>query len=215
MNRLIYVCSPYGGREENYRSALVYGRYVISQGALPVIPHTMLHGILNDASPKDRASGLELGSQLMKMCSEIWVFGKRGNETAGMSVEIAEAENIGKPVRYICGALSPNSLTAAISRIARRYEELTGGFNRMLIEDAEHFILDGLSPDLIIATIELAVRKEIRCPWNYARRICERCLAQHILTLEQFNNKTNKQREEPRKAAYDTEAFERMLESED
>lgn len=213
MNKLIYVCSPYGGREENYRSALVYGRYVISRGCLPVIPHTMLHGIVDDADPKGRAAGLEIGQSLLKICSEIWVFGRQGRETAGMSGEITAAEQLGKPVKYISGALAPDERSTALAAIARRYEELTGGFNRMMVEDAAGYLDEGLSSELIILCIETAARKATGSVWSYARKILARCEAQKVFTAEQFRERVAAGGRQPqkKKVAYDLDKFEKIL----
>lgn len=217
MKSLIYVCSPYGGREENYRAALVYGRYVISRGCLPVIPHTMLHGIVDDADPKGRAAGLEIGQSLLKICSEIWVFGKEGGETAGMSGEITAAEQLGKPIKYISGAIAPDNRSTELAQIARRYEELTGGFNRMMVEDAAGFLDNGITCELILLAIETAARRVSGSVWSYARRILQRCEAQRVFTAEQFRERcaAGKQPPQRRNAAYDIDSFEKMLDREE
>ena len=59
--------------------------------------------MLDDSDPEQRAIGLKLGHRLLSVCQEVWVCG--GRISSGMAGEIALAENLGIPVRYV-GALA-------------------------------------------------------------------------------------------------------------
>lgn len=210
----IYVCSPYGGEKENYERALVYGRYVVSQGHTPIIPHTMLHGILDDKNPEERRRGLEAGKMLLKQCNAVWVFGKRENASVGMREEIEHANEFGIPIIYKDGgqALEPNERSADISRCLRHYEETYCRINRAIAESIIYYYDAGISAEVIILSVDIAAKRQAR--WNYAEAILARCLKQNIFTAEQFRQSNSGGK--PKAAgndfsAYDMEEFERML----
>lgn len=209
---IIYVCSPYGGAEENYMKALNYGAYVFAKGAVPIIPHTMYHGILNDKNPSDRDKGLQAGKTLLKLCDQIWVFGRQGAESVGMLGEIRSAQDIGIPIKYIDGskAMQPNVRTDAISLCLRHYEKCYSALPRIVAEDVIYYIDTGVSPEVIKAAIDEAARREAK--WVYAKSILERCVKQGITTLDAFNASRGKKPQSANDyAAYDIEAFEKML----
>ncbi|RCX20911.1 ParB-like chromosome segregation protein Spo0J [Anaerobacterium chartisolvens] len=90
----IYVCSPYGGKEENYLKAVEYCKHVAAQGHIPFASHVMLHGILNDNGERDK--GITAGFEMVKLSDEIWTFGE--TITPGMAAEIDLAQRLGKLV---------------------------------------------------------------------------------------------------------------------
>lgn len=204
----IYVCSPYGGKEENYKRALFYGRYVVSKGYIPIIPHTMLHGILEDKNPSEREIGLKAGRFLLKICKEVWVFGVR--KTAGMKAEISLAENVGIPIKEIKDSFSINTQAEKLSMLLKEYEALTCSFvNRAIIDDIVTYLNEGLSEYLIVEAIKIAARKHAY--WNYASAILRNCKRQGIYTLEEMNKGQSKTNGQETFAAYDLDAFERKL----
>lgn len=91
---IVFVCSPYGGLASNYLKARLAMKYVALNGHVPVAPHVMLHGILDDADPFHRTAGREMGLKLLKISDEIWIFneGKNSSISAGMSDEIIAAD---------------------------------------------------------------------------------------------------------------------------
>ena len=93
----VYVCSPYGGKEENYKEAQDFCREVAAAGHTPFASHVMLHGILQE--PTGRAAGLQAGLDMLALCSVICVFGDK--ITAGMEEEIAMAQKLGITVKYV------------------------------------------------------------------------------------------------------------------
>lgn len=92
----VYVCSPYGGLQENYENALEYCKQVAQKGHIPIASHVMLHGILDDDCPFQRKQGLNAGLALVEIADEVWAFGDR--ITKGMAGEIAHAGKLGIPV---------------------------------------------------------------------------------------------------------------------
>ena len=136
--KYIYVCSHYGGQEENYKRALVYGKFVVGTGNIPIIPHTMLHGVLDDKITAEREKGLAVGLKLLMECDELWVFG--GVVTAGMKNEIAVAEKHGIEVVHQSSVISPNELSADVAIIYSYYEKMYGRCNRAMVDDAFYFL---------------------------------------------------------------------------
>lgn len=98
---IVYVCSPYGGLQENYESAVEYCKWVVQEGNTPIASHVMLHGILSDDCPYQRKQGLAAGLELLKIVDEVWVFGDRISR--GMAGEIAHAAKLGIPVVSFLG----------------------------------------------------------------------------------------------------------------
>lgn len=98
--KMVYVASPVkGDLLVNLERAKVYCRYAIMQEVLPVVPHLMYSGSLNDEEPLERDIGMGLGIQLLSMCDELWVFGQFISE--GMLAEIESAKQNDIPIRYI------------------------------------------------------------------------------------------------------------------
>lgn len=94
---IIYIASAYSGDiEGNVQKTREYSRYVIRSGGVPFNPILNLHGVLEEESDRDTAINLDLS--LLKKCDELWAFGE---PTAGMKIEIAKAERIGMPIRYL------------------------------------------------------------------------------------------------------------------
>lgn len=99
MRKLVYICSPCrGDYETNIENAETYSRFAFRNGFLPVTPHIYFTRFLDDRDPKQRADGMEAGTQLLLSCSELWVFGI-DKPTEGMQAEIAAAVRNGIPIR--------------------------------------------------------------------------------------------------------------------
>lgn len=97
----IYICSPYRGDvDKNVKSATTYCRHVIdnSPELIPIAPHLYLPQFLNDDIAEERETALKIGLELLKECSEIWVFGKRVSD--GMAAEISAAAQYSLRVRW-------------------------------------------------------------------------------------------------------------------
>lgn len=97
--KFVYICSPLKGDiEGNISRAFVYCRFAAQQSVVPLAPHVMFAGFLDDAIQEERSYGMRMGLELLKLCSEVWVFGKRISE--GMLNEISMAAELGIPVKY-------------------------------------------------------------------------------------------------------------------
>ena len=70
-------------------------QYVFGQGCIPLNPYRMFDYDLNGSV--DPAVIRKGRSQLIKICSELWVFGSIANE---MLQEITEAIDLGKHIRF-------------------------------------------------------------------------------------------------------------------
>ena len=96
--KLVYVCSPYAGDvDKNVENACKYSRCVYERGCIP--PHLLYPQFLDDTNVDERADGLNIGIELLNLCSEIWVFGEI--ISAGMTAEIAMAEYKNMPIKYL------------------------------------------------------------------------------------------------------------------
>ena len=100
MKPLVYIASPLSGDvEQNLEFARKACRYAIEQEATPFAPHLLYTQMLDDSSPADRQLGIEMGSQMLELCDELWLCGDRISE--GMANEKALAEQLGIPIHQI------------------------------------------------------------------------------------------------------------------
>lgn len=100
MNRpLVYICSPLrGDYDNNIDNATSYSRAAFTRGYIPITPHIYFTRFMNDENEKERCMAMDAGLQLLRMCSEIWVFGL-DDPSEGMQAEIAFAIRNGIKVR--------------------------------------------------------------------------------------------------------------------
>ncbi len=99
--KIVYVASRVRGNlQQNLSHAKVYCKFAISQGVVPIVPHLMYDGTLDDDIPEERETGMKLGIELLKQCDELWAFCDEEGPSEGMKQEIAIAEELNIPVRY-------------------------------------------------------------------------------------------------------------------
>jgi hypothetical protein len=94
----IFVCSPYGGTQENYDKALIYCDREKANGNTPFAPHVLCHGLLDEKTLREQ--GLMIGFRLMQNCQEVHVYGLT---SPGMAREIDFATDNNIPVKYMEG----------------------------------------------------------------------------------------------------------------
>lgn len=94
---IIFVCSPFGGKEENLVRARRYCRKVVALGHTPFAPHLLFPQFLNEEAPAERKIGIDMGLDMLDVCHEMWVW---GTPTKGMRQEIAVAKAMGLPIKY-------------------------------------------------------------------------------------------------------------------
>lgn len=89
MSRLTaYICAPYAGDiEKNIERAKRYAEFTHSRDYTPVTPHLMFP-FLDDSKQEDRYDCLNMCSDVMKMCDEVFVFGDKLTE--GMLYELSQ-----------------------------------------------------------------------------------------------------------------------------
>lgn len=208
---LIYVCAAYSGTDD-YNRILKFGQYVVNKGYIPIIPHTMLHGVIDNANPQQRADGLEVARQLIKMCDAVWVFGREKSASEGMTAEIKLAGDFGIPVRYIdvTAVWGADEQTQAQIKCIRFYENTYGTVNGAIADEFKRYMAAGVTPDLICECIRLAALKNAR--WQYSKAILDACVRGGIFTIEQYyDSKAKRNRAKNDFAGYDLNLFEKML----
>lgn len=208
---LIYVCAAYSGTDD-YNRILKFGQYVVNKGYIPIIPHTMLHGVIDNANPQQRADGLEVARQLLRMCDAVWVFGREKSASEGMTAEIKLAGDFGIPVRYIdvTAVWGADEQTQAQIKCIRFYENTYGTVNGAIADEFKRYMAAGVTPDLICECIRLAALKNAR--WQYSKAILDACVRGGIFTIEQYyDSKAKRNRAKNDFAGYDLNLFEKML----
>lgn len=59
--KVVYVASHVRGNlQQNINDAKSYFRYCVLQGVVPIVPHLMYVGALNDEDPTERKLGMDL-----------------------------------------------------------------------------------------------------------------------------------------------------------
>ena len=97
--KLVYICSPYrGDKEKNTERVRQYCRMADIYSCLPIAPHLFFTTYLNDDSFMDRTSGMLMGLELLKYCSEVWIFCNELSE--GMIQEIKKARELNIPLKF-------------------------------------------------------------------------------------------------------------------
>ncbi len=76
--KTVYIASPYRGDvDNNTRMAKRYCSYAVRNGVIPICPHIYFTNFLDDNNEVERQQGINMGLQLLRLCSEIWVNVKR------------------------------------------------------------------------------------------------------------------------------------------
>ena len=84
--KIVFVCSPFQGKQENIEKAKGYCRMLVDMGYIPIAPHVYFSQFMDDHNPEDRRKALEMNKKLLEFCDELWVFGDEITE--GMREEI-------------------------------------------------------------------------------------------------------------------------------
>lgn len=94
--RIVFVCSAYGGDEENQRRAEEYCTREVAAGNIPFAPHVYFPRFMSEKT--DRERGILFGLIFLAFCDEIHVY---GDLTNGMRREIRRAIELGIRVVYM------------------------------------------------------------------------------------------------------------------
>ena len=96
-----FICSAYSGDiKKNTERARRYCSTALDQGYAPFAPHLLYPQFLRDERGADRYIGIQCGLEFLKCCDIVLVFGAI---TAGMHIEIEQAERLGIEIRQIGG----------------------------------------------------------------------------------------------------------------
>lgn len=101
--KMVYMASRVRGNlQQNIIDAKSYCRYCTLQGVIPVVPHLMYVGALNDEDPIERKLGMDLGIEILRagFINELWAFIDSDGPSEGMLNEIKVAEELNIPVLY-------------------------------------------------------------------------------------------------------------------
>lgn len=101
--KVVYVASRVrGSLQQNLANAKKYCRYCVLQGVIPIVPHLMYVGALNDEDPTERKLGMDLGITILQagFIDELWAFTDSEGLSEGMKKEIEIAEEMNIPVHY-------------------------------------------------------------------------------------------------------------------
>lgn len=97
----IFLCSPLrGAYVANVQMARDLARLATRAGVAVYAPHLLYPQFLNDQVTTDREAGIQSGLAFLPACHELWVYDAHG-VSEGMSAEIAHAQELGIPVRYM------------------------------------------------------------------------------------------------------------------
>lgn len=99
--RAIYLCHPIAGDvEANVAEVERIYNALWKRGGLqyPVAPYllSLKNGTDDDSDPHSRARGLQIDSDMVKRCDEVWLFGPK--ISSGMWQEVAVAMACGIPI---------------------------------------------------------------------------------------------------------------------
>lgn len=90
MRRKLFICSPFGGKQENVERAKELCRKAIDKGWAPFAPHLIYPQILDESKPDDRIRGIECGLEYLKGCYALLL--ADGPVSPGMQIELSVAE---------------------------------------------------------------------------------------------------------------------------
>lgn len=90
--KFVYIASRVSGEvERNLALANAYCMFAITKDVIPVVPHLMLCGVLDDNDAVEREIGINIGKALLERCDEVWVFLDKRGISSGMQGEILRA----------------------------------------------------------------------------------------------------------------------------
>lgn len=93
--KMKFICSPFRGNiEGNTKKAERYAVVLARAGSVPIAPHLYFPRFLDENSPKERMTGIEMGLELMALCDEICVFGFKITEGMKFELDFAREKHI-------------------------------------------------------------------------------------------------------------------------
>ena len=96
MRKRVYVCHPFAGDQfRNIERVREISMELLDEGVLPIAVHLYLPQLIDETTGREFA--LQLCLEMLTICDEVRVFGDE--VTAGMEMEIREANRLGIPVK--------------------------------------------------------------------------------------------------------------------
>ena len=175
----------------------------------------MLHGVIDNGNPQQKADKYEISRALIKMSDEVWVFGRENNTSESMNSEISLAGDYAIPVRYVdvTAVWGADEQTQSLIKCIRFYENTYGTVNGAIVDEFKRYMAAGVMPDLICECIRLAALKNAR--WQYSRVILDACVRGGIFTLDAYRDSKAKKKPKNDFAGYDLDLVEKMLNQDD
>ncbi len=99
----VYVCSAYGGEDEDYHRAVKYCKHIAAQGHIPFSNIVMLHNVLESNHYEKMLQLLQAGFEMIKIVDAVWIFEEDGEITQDMLHQKELAKQLGKEVSHIGG----------------------------------------------------------------------------------------------------------------
>ncbi len=97
--KFVYIASRVrGDLKKNLALAREYCRFAVNEKVIPIVPHIMLDGVLDDDNEPERDKALEIGKALLSKCDEMWVFTDSRGISDGMRAEMELATELQIPM---------------------------------------------------------------------------------------------------------------------
>lgn len=94
--KIVGVCSPFGGSEENLAKAREYCAQEVKAGNIPIAPHLIFTQFMSEETDRDK--GISFGIELLSRLDELHVYCK---PTSGMRREIETLSKKGMKIVYM------------------------------------------------------------------------------------------------------------------
>lgn len=89
MRPLVFICSPYRGDiQRNVEIARKMCRLAVLEGMNPFAPHLFYTQFMDDDDDEEREDGMDCGTQIMNLCSMLWIHSPDIGFSEGMKAEI-------------------------------------------------------------------------------------------------------------------------------
>lgn len=103
MNQLVFICSPFRGKNDrersaNIRAALDYCRAISAEGNVPFAPHLLFPLFLDEDDPVQRERAMKMSLHMLALADVVNCYGPRPEATDGMRRELRDADRLHKPV---------------------------------------------------------------------------------------------------------------------
>ncbi len=94
MKKRVFIAHRIAGdREANIESAKCWVRWAaLCRNVNPIAPYLTLLQVLDETHEEERKIGVELGSEIIEVCHELWICGPRPNPDSYVWEEVISAK---------------------------------------------------------------------------------------------------------------------------